>query len=184
MISFSIIALGDFVSPKGCDVMMKAFANFYHSVTSKHQRRISLYIIDDAANVDNIAKACILHKIEEPTSILHLEEQDDIIKLYKSGSLFLFPVQQRKEAIIQESLSYGLPILSYAGLGYEEYIDQTCGMLLKTTSPEEDILEYARLLQLLYFDPEAREFMKRGALNKYKAHFSWGMDKPKRARTR
>ena len=184
MIPFSIITLGDFVSPTGLQTAIRSFSNFYHNITAKHQRRLTFYIIDNHENVDEIARLCINEGIEKATCILHLGEQDDIVKIYKSASVFLLPIQENKDSIVQESLSYGLPILSFLDAGYEEYIDQTCGMLLKPTRQEEHILEFARMLQLLYFDPEAREFLKRGATNKYKAHFSWGLDSRERARRR
>ena len=176
MIPFSVITLGHLVSPNSASTALKSFANFYHTITSKHQRRVKLYIVDESANNDMLHKQCLEQEIGDVTTILNLSEQETIESIYKSGSVFFLPVKENKDALVQESLSYGLPFIGFTKYGYEEYIDQTCGMLLKEERDEENVIEFARLLQLLYFDPEARNFLKRGAVNKYEAAFSWGKD--------
>ncbi len=181
MIPFNIVALGQFISLEGMELAVKSYSVFYHSVTAKHQKRISMHIIDDTENLKAVTAFCKKHDVEKAAKILELNQQESIEKVYKSASLFFFPIKENRDAIVKESLSYGMPLVGFLKYGYEEYIDQTCGMLLKENADEENVIEFARLLQLLYFDPEARDFLRRGAINKYNATFSWGKSKGSRA---
>lgn len=182
MIPFSVISLGQFIAPDVADSVIQIYSNFYHSVTTKHQRRLTMYLIEDESFVSKNIENCKKHNIESSCVHLSLDQQEEIEKVYKSGSVFLLPVKENREALVKESLSYSLPFLGFKNYGFEDFIDQTCGMLIKETRESENILDFARLLQLLYFDPEARRFLKKGALQKYETQFSWNSSsmKPRR----
>ena len=47
-------------------------------------------------------------------------------------------------------------------------------MTIENDNLQESIIEFSDVLRMLYFDPEARKILKRGALKKYETQFTWG----------
>jgi len=174
MTPFIIIGLGDFIDNNHLEITVRSFANFYHNVTSKHQKRVELKLIDDRGNIQKIQQLTKYYKIEDVTEILTLDQQEDIEVKYKIASFLLLPLNRKVENIIQESLSYGLPILCYYSTGSDSLLDQTCSMRIDFENTETSVLNFAEVLKLLYFDPEARKIFKKGAVQKYQADYTWG----------
>ncbi len=174
MTPFIVLSLGDFISENGSYVALHSFTNFYHNTTSKHQKRIELVLIDEHENLKQQLAFCKKLQIEDAVTVLHLGQQERIESMYKNASIFMLPVRRHLNAIVQECLSYGLPLLGYDGFGTEQVIDQTCGMLVQYDTDEESILDFSRMLRMLYFDPEARKILCKGAEARYEKEFTWG----------
>lgn len=174
MTPFITLGLGDFISERGLEITIKAFSHFYHNITPKHQRRVELKLIDKAVNKSRIQTLTKHYNIDHLTQFLDLEEQELIETQYKIASLIMLPININVSNIVQESLSYSLPIICFKNTTSEGLLDQTCSMQLEYDSDEVSVIEFSRILKLLYFDPEARKILKRGALQKYEAKFTWG----------
>jgi len=174
MTPFIVIGLGDFISEQGLDITVKSFANFYHNVTSKHQKRLELKLIDDIENVSRLKSLVSQYEVDNVTEILTLSQQNQIETTYKIASLIMLPLNKNVSNIVQESLSYSLPIICFNNSANEGLLDQTCSMQLDFETDEASAIQFSRLLKLLYFDREALKILKRGAAQKYESKFTWG----------
>ena len=67
-----------------------------------------------------------------------------------------------------------MPVVCYESEILEEAIDSSCGMTIEQDNFQENVTEFSDVLRMLYFDPEARKILKKGALKKYETQFSWG----------
>ena len=176
---FKILALGEFIKDEGIDIALGAFAELYHTVTIKHQRKMSLVMITKGLQVDRIQEKTKELKIENKVELVNWGDQEIVEACYQDASIMLLPSNENLSKLISESLSFGLPVISYDNDHNAEAIDNTCGMLIQEENMGENVLAFSNLLRILYFDPEARKILKRGAMNKYKDAFSWGFEENK-----
>jgi len=170
---FTILGLGDFISSEGTEVIIRSFSNFYHSLTTKHQKKISLCIIDEFKYSENINRLLKENEIEHCTTLVTITNQDKLEEIYQQASFFFLPSNGNLKNIVQESLSYGLPILSYENNHYEDILDMTCSMLIPFEDNEDSVLDFSRIISMLYNDMEATRILQRGAKRKYQERFTW-----------
>lgn len=180
MTPFIILSLGEFIEGSGIKLAMQAFANFYESLSSKHQARVELNIVEKYTNIESLQNFAQQLNIQNAVKFLKLDSQEAIEQIYKNSTVFFLPSKVNMDTIIQEALSYNLPLISFEHKDQAEYVDLTCSMLLDSESDGESIIEFSHMLQMLYFDPEVGKLLKRGAMRQYEAHFTWA--KKKRAR--
>lgn len=174
MLTFKVLTLGKFIKGSEIDISVSAFADFYHGITTKHQKQSSLHVIEEQAEINELVSKIKQESLSKAVEIIPWENQGKIEKIYKTASVLLIPSLRKLESVFSEALSFGLPILCFDHSGQEDYVDQTCGMLVKHSSPGRSIQDFSEMLQLLYFDPEARMVLKRGAKQKYETQFTWG----------
>lgn len=173
MTPFTILGLGDFISSEGTEVIIRSFSNFYHGLTTKHQKKISLCIVDEYKYADNVNRLLKENEIEHCTSLITITNQERLEDIYQKSSFFFLPSNGNLKNIVQESLSYGLPILSYENNYYEDILDQTCSMLIPYEDGSDSVLEFSRILCMLYNDMEATRILQRGAKRRYQDRFTW-----------
>ena len=177
MTSFKVITLGEFMIGKQVEIAIKAFSAFYHDLTSKHQKKCSLVLIDKEEFINPLKDFASKHEIDKAIEFLSWEEQEKIKANYEDASVMFLPLRESTGRILPEALSFSLPVLSYKCKEVSEYVDMTCSMLCDYNSDEQNILAFAEMLRLIYFDPEARKILSKGALKKYETSFSWGKHK-------
>jgi len=107
---------------------------------------------------------------------VYWDDQEKVETSYTNGSVLLLPSKDNFSKLVSESFSFGLPVICYDNEHIEDIVDQTCGMLVHEDNVGESIIEFSNLLRMLYFDPEARKILKRGAKNKYTQALSWGIE--------
>ena len=174
---FSVLALGEFIDDEGIDIALGAFSELYHTVTSKHQKRMEMMLITKGLKTEAIQEQIKTYQIENKVQLVNWNEQEKVEDSYRNSSVMLLPSKDNFSKLVSESFSFGLPVICYENDHIADIIDQTCGMLVSEDSSGETILEFSNLLQILYFDPEAQKILKRGAKNKYSDALSWGIEK-------
>jgi len=173
MTPFTILGLGDFISSDGTEVIIRSFSNFYHSLTTKHQKKISLCIVDEFKYVENVNRLLKENDVMHCSTVMTITNQDRLEEVYQKSSFFFLPATGNLKNIVQESMSYGLPILSYENNYYEDILDQTCSMLIPYEDSEDSVLEFSRILSMLYNDMEATRILQKGAQKRYQDRFTW-----------
>lgn len=172
---FYLLSPGDFIDEQCAHVTFESFAKLYHSVTPKHQRRIKLLLIDESAYFSNHLDHLKQLKIDHAIELIPRDDVPRVEKAYRMASVFLLPTTNSIHQVVPEALSFGLPVLSYENDQISNYIDSTCGMLIRKRNRNQMIEAFCRILGILYFDPEVLKVMQKGAKRKHRNHFSWGV---------
>lgn len=171
---FYVLALGEFIHQEGINVALEAFADLFHDVTSKHQKQMKLLMVTKGTLNPYICKKVQELQIEIAVQMIPWSEQEAIEKWYEAASIMLLPSTENPSKLISEAFSFSLPVVCYERAELEETINPACGIMLERGTFQQNIFNYSEVLRMLYFDPEARKIMKRGARRQYENLFSWG----------
>ncbi len=177
MSKFTVLSLGEFIHQEGIDIALEAFAEVYHDVTSKHQKQMKLGMVTKGILSDYINDKIKSLKIKEAAQIVPWSEQEAIEEWYESSSIMLLPSKDNISKLVSEAFSFGLPVVCYDSEQLGDIIDPSCGMKINYGSTQQNINNFSEILRMMYFDPEARKILKKGANRKYESKFSWGFSK-------
>ncbi len=174
MRSYCVITFGHFLSEECAEMTIRAFSEFYDTVTPKHRKKLSLVIIEEKDHfmkVNNLVKHL---NIEHVTHVVSRDDLNSIEVEMTRASVFVFNDNVKTYKIIPQILSYGLPIICLEIIGKIENLDYTCGRIIKHRSTEGSVIDLTAEIRMLYFDAEALKFLQKGAKTKYRKEFSWG----------
>lgn len=174
MTPFIVLSPGRFVDPLGIEIAIQAFSDLFQSLSPKHQRKSRLIIIEEENEIEITEKLLDAQNLKKSAGIIRREDIDQVKIAYTSASLFLFPVEKYAVKIIPEALSFGLPVLTYENSDLKPILDKTCSMLVDNRLRNQSVELYTNFLEILYFDPEVRKILSRGAINKYENELNWG----------
>ena len=173
MYPFSVLASSDIASDAGIEVVFRSFANFHHDLTPKHKKKSKLAFIDKGGYALTAIQWAEQLEIKTHVQVLNWKRIDAVNQAYEEATLFLLPSRSEIEGLAVQALSKGIPILSYREEEQEHYIDHTCGTLIDYYSKEKGIEDFANVMRMLYFDPEACKMLKKGALTKHTQRVEW-----------
>ncbi|MBP7272960.1 MAG: glycosyltransferase [Saprospiraceae bacterium] len=172
---FSLIVFGNLVSHKEEETIVQAYADFYHDVTSKHQKRIKLLIVDVKEQHTRLNQVADMFELSKDMYLLFEPSKHSVSEFLSMASLHLLPSLETPRNILLESLKLGVPIIGYETLESQDIIDNTCGMLLKPKGREANVRAFTELIDMLYFDPEVLKILERGAKDRYQVITTGGV---------
>lgn len=159
---FVITFVGRFVEFKGFDIVLKVFNNLYSNFPGK----INLLLI---GGLDPIHKTGLGDNIslENEAGVINVGFTSSIEKYLAVSDLFFFP--SRKEGLpvcLMESLSMGVPVLSYSERGIVELVESGInGVLIQPSTKEKDIQSFIEIIDLFINDRGQLKKLSVNALN-------------------
>ena len=174
MTSFNVMTLGDFVSPEAMEVVIESFADFYHEVTPKHQKKLKLHIIGGEEYLLNVKKWRQEFQLDQAMNLVDSTDELQIRNLYNSDAVLMLPIKREVGKVIPEAFSFGVPILCFDTPFLREAADNTCAMFTPVKSKNHCVPGFKRNIGILYFDPEVRKILHKGAVKKYESMYQWG----------
>lgn len=171
---FGVMVLTEYLLDKEKEIAIRAFSDFYHEQTPKHQKRIVLYWVDGSKGNNQIADS-LLKMYEIPEKALKRISEEDKSSAMRDSSLLLHPSGKHSKAVIPDAFSFGLPVISMNTAKVQDYIDVSCGMLLHSSTHEQLIIEVTGRLDMLYHDQEVLKLLEKGAYDQYERKFGWGL---------
>jgi glycosyltransferase involved in cell wall biosynthesis len=177
MIRFDVLTLGDYLDKKSTEITVRSFAGFYHAQTPKHQRVSTLhFVLSDTSSEarSNMEKTLAGYEIMECTKLYFGPSEETMDELYQLTSLLMLATEDSTGMTIPHALSKGIPVLCFERDGLQDFIDPSCGITIKSRSMEQSIQEFTSMLDILHHDPEVREVLSRGAINRYESYSRLG----------
>ncbi len=171
---FGVIVCSDYLKENEKDIAIRAFAEFYHEITPKHQKRsLLIWNCRKMEERDVILKKMKIMDVPEKNIVFMVEQNKS--RYMDMAKVCVHPSMNHFGAVIPEVLSYGVPVITLSNFTATDYINQSCGIILEAESDVKMITEFTYYLDMLYFDDEVLKVLERGAFDQYESKFGWGL---------
>ncbi len=174
MEKFNVLAIAEHLTDVEVDLVISCFSELYHRVTFKHHKRISLKVICDLEQSELVLTLSRIYKVGSNVEVIPVHDEAALNWEKLGISVLFLPTDKRVGKVIRTSLSQSIPVVGFENESISEYIDQSCGMLVRRRGIGQNKDTFARIVCMLYFDPEVRKLLKKGATKKYREICGFG----------
>jgi glycosyltransferase involved in cell wall biosynthesis len=94
-------------------------------------------------------------------------------RLQSATALLLPSIYECGGAVVLEAMATGTPVIATAWGGPEDYLDETCGVLIPPVDEETLVTGFATAMQRLINHPELRKTLGAAGRRRIETHFSW-----------
>jgi glycosyltransferase involved in cell wall biosynthesis len=95
------------------------------------------------------------------------------LRLQQADVLVLPSLFECGGAVVLEAMAVGLPVIATAWGGPTDYLDESCGILVKPQSRESLIAGFASAMETLATSPDLRERLGQAGYARAREHFDW-----------
>lgn len=170
---FTVISVGRFVPLKGFDLTIRSFIEFLSQLPEKDKAECKLILVgagEQKALYESLIERSGMNDFIE---IKEWIERKELMKLYDSASVFLFPSHEGAGMVVPEALCFGLPVICLQNEGPGEFINNSCGITVPKQNYKKTLEELSLALMRLYLDKPLRKKLSLGARKQYVEKFSW-----------
>lgn len=162
------VFVGRLVDWKAVDLLLLAFQK------AASQAPIHLEIIGTGAERANLEQQTQALGLSERVQFSGwLSQRDCAVRLQHSNALVLPSLSECGGAVVLEAMAVGLPVIATDWGGPADYLDATCGILVKPESRDAMIEGFAAAMVKLARSPEVRLAMGKAGQARVKQHFDW-----------
>jgi glycosyltransferase involved in cell wall biosynthesis len=162
------IFVGRLIDWKALDVVIEALARIHHELD------ISLEIVGDGPMRESweaLVKRRGLGSVVKFSG--WLSQPACAVRLQQSHALVLPSLFECGGAVVLEAMAMGLPVIATDWGGPADYLDQSCGILVKPSSREALVDGFADAISKLAKSPELRARLGDAAYQRAREHFDW-----------
>ncbi len=171
--NFTLVSAGRFVSLKGFDLTVKAFAGFIKTLSPDHKRQCKLILIGDGPEKERLNSIIQEENIVDHIEIIPWIERSKLMEILKRSSGFIFPSHEGAGMVIPEALSFGLPCIVLDNWGPGQFINKTCGLKVAAKDYKSTVEGLSKAIQKLFEDPKLRKDLSIGARTHFLDTFHW-----------
>lgn len=170
---FTLISAGRLVPLKGFDITIRSFAKFLQNQPEDIKQKCELIIVGSGPELNNYKIIATELGIKNQVNFISWIEREDLMKLFKSSSLFVFPSHEGAGMVVAEALSFGLPVLCLDNCGPGEFINKTCGVSVSYNNYSQTINELSKAISELFNAPALLRKMSENARKHFEEQFHW-----------
>ena len=162
------IFVGRLIDWKAVDIVLEAMQRL------DSQLRVSLEIIGDGPmrqSWQDLAGQLGLGSIVQFTGFL--PQEACALRMQQADVLVLPSLFECGGAVVLEAMATGLPVVATAWGGPTDYLDQSCGILVKPDSREALIAGFTSGMTTLARSPALREKLGKSGQARARAYFDW-----------
>jgi glycosyltransferase involved in cell wall biosynthesis len=161
----SFLFVGRLVDWKRVDLAIRALAGVAGA---------SLDVIGDGPMRAEWAQLAASLNLSDRVHFLGWMSQRECAQHLQSATALLLPsIYESGGAVVLEAMATGTPVIAVAWGGPEDYLDETCGMLVSPVSAQNIIDGFAAGMTKLIEQPQLRRTLGTAARRKIEAAFSW-----------
>lgn len=150
---FVVMIAARMVPLKGFDMVIRAFAAFYHRLTPTQQQRAQLLLIGSGPEEARLHELIAAESIEPCTRVLPWVERTTLLTMYELASVFFFPSHEGAGMVVAEAMSYGVPVLCYQNEGPGELVPAGSVLKVPYADYQQNVNDFSLRLLRLFSDP-------------------------------
>ena len=151
---FTVMIAARMVPLKGFDMVILAFAKFYHALPLKAQQRARLLLIGSGPEEARLHGLVAASGIESCTQHLPWLAREELLTIYRQASVFFFPSHEGAGMVVAEAMSYGVPVLCYRNEGPGELTPPDSALKIAYSSFNQNVADFAERLAQLHDNPQ------------------------------
>lgn len=168
-----VISVGRFVPLKGFDLSIKAFAKFFLNLPENEKNHTELILVGDGPEKENYLQLCQQLEISEKVTFIPWIDRKELLELYKTADVFLFPSHEGAGMVVSEAMSFGLPVVCLDNCGPGEFIGSEAGIKVKFTTYQETVKSLAKSLDFLNNNWLVYNQLSSNARRRFEEKFKW-----------
>jgi len=99
---------------------------------------------------------------------------EEINSLVRASDLFLFTsIMDATSTVVMEALQNQLPVVCFDTCGFGTVVNETIGVKVPLSNPEQSINDFAEAIRTLYYDRDKLKRMSENCIERIK-QFEWG----------
>ncbi|MGI4864395.1 MAG: glycosyltransferase family 4 protein [Janthinobacterium lividum] len=151
--SFTVMIAARMVPLKGFDMVIAAFAAFYHALPAAEQPLARLLLIGSGPEEDRLQR--LLHAHQLTTCAVHRPwlDRQELLEVYREASVFFFPSHEGAGMVVAEAMSYGVPVLCYQNEGPGELTPTASSLKVPYGTFAQNAADFAERLRWLHDSP-------------------------------
>lgn len=170
---FTVISAGRLVALKGFDLTVRSFASFINKLPESQRTTCNLLIVGSGPALPLLQKLVQEEKISDHVKFISWIERDELLKLFRDASVFLFPSHEGAGMVVAEALSFGVPVVCLDNEGPGQYITPDCGITVSQLSYTETVHGLGDAVLELFINKEKHTAMRRAARLRFETAFHW-----------
>lgn len=170
---FTVLSAGRFVGLKGFDITIHAFHGFISQLSPEDQLKTKLVLVGSGPEKNNLIQLANSLGIEGNMEIVEWIPREDLMQLYRTASVFLFPSHEGAGMVVSEAMSYCLPVLCWDNCGPGRFVHPNSELKV-AYNPESDWKKsFSNKLLKLHSNREFRITEQQLARSRFENNFKW-----------
>ncbi len=170
---FTLLSAGRLVPLKGFDLTILSFAEFVNKLPIAERKQCELIIVGKGPEEGYYQQLTKESGVSEYVRFIPWIERSELMKIFKTSTIFLFPSHEGAGMVVPEALSYGLPVICLDNIGPGEFITPESGFKAPVGTIKETIASLSSYIEKLFHDRELLEKMSFGARKHFENKFDW-----------
>lgn len=171
---FNLLSVGRFVSLKGFELGIRAFARFYHSLPTDKRKDVQLVLIGKGPKEKKLKDIAQSEGLSgDSFSIINWLPQENLWEHYQNASALLFPSHEGAGMVVPEAMSFGLPVICFDNPGPGETCGMKAGLRIPYTDYADSIVRFAQAINTLWSNKALQQSMSKNAIERQQRFYSW-----------
>jgi glycosyltransferase involved in cell wall biosynthesis len=170
---FVVMIAARMVPLKGFDMVIQAFATFYHGLSADEQPSARLLLIGSGTEEARLLQLVKKHGVAHCTQHRPWLEREELLRTYAEASVFFFPSHEGAGMVVAEAMSHGVPVLCYQNEGPGELVPPDSSLTVPYASFAQNVQDFAAQLTRLHACPLLLAAEARLGRNHTDAHHTW-----------
>ncbi|MGI4740733.1 MAG: glycosyltransferase family 4 protein [Janthinobacterium lividum] len=150
---FTVMIAARMVPLKGFDMVILAFAKFYHALPAAAQAQARLLLIGSGPEESRLQQLLLANKLTDCAVHRPWLDRQELLTLYGEASVFFFPSHEGAGMVVAEAMSYGVPVLCYANEGPGELTPAASSLKVPYRAFSQNVKDFAERLRWLHASP-------------------------------
>lgn len=151
---FTVMIAARMVPLKGFDMVILAFARFYHALPAAARPRVRLLLIGSGPEEARLHGLVAASGIGGCTRHRPWLAREELLTVYRQASVFFFPSHEGAGMVVAEAMSYGVPVLCYQNEGPGELTPPDSALKVPYDTFEQNVTDFAERLTALHRRPQ------------------------------